>query len=346
MPSGTLRDIDAIYYSLHGALASETELDPEGYLLAETRKIVGEKVPVVISMDLHGIITDRILEHVDALTLYHTYPHVDFYQTGERAARLLLRIIDGEVKPVAVRVRIPALVRGYELITDTGMFGECVRKTIAFENSPGGLSGGMFIGNPFTDVPELCSNVYLCSDNDPDRAEREAIAIAKQFWDMREHLQQPLTSLTESVQIAMRPRDAWSWWTRPMQPVPGLRATATRFFVRSSKPDIRSTALIPIVDRPAVEEAFKAGVGAPFGRTSAAAWIRDSLRSKWNCGFVCYRMAIFGTNRMAAIGMEDVQPSCSPVTTRSSPPVALSVCTTAHCFSRTVKTPLYSRPQW
>ena len=61
-------DIDAIYYSLHGALASETELDPEGYLLAETRRIVGERMPIVISMDLHGILTDRILEHVDALT--------------------------------------------------------------------------------------------------------------------------------------------------------------------------------------------------------------------------------------------------------------------------------------
>src|SRR5688572_885526 len=71
-------DIDAVYYSLHGSLASETELDPEGYLLAETRKIVGERMPIVISMDLHGVLTDRILEHVDALTLYHTYPHVDF----------------------------------------------------------------------------------------------------------------------------------------------------------------------------------------------------------------------------------------------------------------------------
>src|SRR6476660_1488760 len=43
------RDIDAIYFSLHGALASETEYDPEGFLLAETRRIVGEKMPIVIS---------------------------------------------------------------------------------------------------------------------------------------------------------------------------------------------------------------------------------------------------------------------------------------------------------
>lgn len=262
---GALRnagDIHAIYYSLHGALASETELDPEGYLLAETRKIVGERMPLVISMDMHGIVTDRILENVDALTLYHTYPHVDFYQTGERAARLLLRIIDGNVKPVSVRVRIPALVRGYELITDAGMFGECVRKAIAFENSPGGLSGGMFIGNPFTDVPELCSNVYLCADNDPDQAEREAIAIATQFWDMREHLQQPLTSLKESVHIAIGAQGRVVLVDAADATSSGASGDSNAILRALVQAGYRKTVLIPIVDRPAVEEAFEAGVGS------------------------------------------------------------------------------------
>ena len=83
-------EVDAIYFSLHGALAAQSEHDVEGYLLAETRKIVGERMPVVISLDLHGILTDQMLRHSDAVVVYHTYPHVDFFQTGERAARLLL----------------------------------------------------------------------------------------------------------------------------------------------------------------------------------------------------------------------------------------------------------------
>src|SRR5690606_15889268 len=33
--------VDAVYFSLHGAMASEEEPDPEGYFLAETRKLVG-----------------------------------------------------------------------------------------------------------------------------------------------------------------------------------------------------------------------------------------------------------------------------------------------------------------
>jgi microcystin degradation protein MlrC len=191
--------IDGIYFGLHGALAAETQEDVEGWLLAETRKIVGERLPLVISLDLHGILTDSMLRHADAAVVYHTYPHVDFYQTGERAARLLLRILDGSVQPVAARVPIPALVRGNELITATGRFGECVGAAIEVENSKGGLSAGMFIGNPFTDVSDLGSNALVVTDDDPVRAEREAIRIADMFWAMREHLRQPLTPLLESV---------------------------------------------------------------------------------------------------------------------------------------------------
>ncbi|MBL8222715.1 MAG: M81 family metallopeptidase, partial [Bryobacterales bacterium] len=89
------RDVDAIYFSLHGALASETEHDAEGYLLQETRKIVGEQIPIVTSLDLHGILTDRIIRHSNAVVLYHTYPHVDFHETGARSARLLVKILRG-----------------------------------------------------------------------------------------------------------------------------------------------------------------------------------------------------------------------------------------------------------
>lgn len=143
--------VDGVYFCMHGAMASEQELDPEGWLLAESRRLLGEKVPIVVSLDLHGIPTDRMWEHSDAIVAYHTYPHVDFFETGQRAARLLLRIVRGEVRPVTAKVAIPALVRGDELITTTGSFGGCIRMAQGAESTAPGLSAGMFIGNPFTD---------------------------------------------------------------------------------------------------------------------------------------------------------------------------------------------------
>jgi microcystin degradation protein MlrC len=261
--------VDGIYLCLHGALAGESEHDVEGYLLAETRKIVGEKMPVVISLDLHGILTDLMLSHCNAAVVYHTYPHVDFFQTGERAARLLLRILAGEVKPVTARVPIPALVRGNELITATGRFGQCVREAVEVENSEGGVSGGMFIGNPFTDVPDLCSNAFIVTDNNPQRAEREAIRIANLFWAMREHLHQPLTPLRESVHRAAEATGRVVLVDAADATSSGASGDSNAILRALLEANYRRTVLIPIVDAPAVEEAFRAGVGstvhAPIG---------------------------------------------------------------------------------
>src|SRR4051794_1438997 len=98
--------VDGAYFALHGAMASTQEEDPEGYFLQEARKVLGERIPIVASFDLHGILTDRMLQHADAIVVYHTYPHVDFSETGQRAARLLLRLLRKEVRPMTARVVI------------------------------------------------------------------------------------------------------------------------------------------------------------------------------------------------------------------------------------------------
>ena len=256
------RDADAIYFCLHGAFAAEGEPDIEGYLLEQTRAIVGERTPIVTSLDLHGIVTDRILRHSDAVVLYHTYPHVDFFETGERSARLLLRLLGGGVRPVTARVEIPALVRGNELKTSTGRFGQCVRECIALENGPGGLSAGMFIGNPFTDVPELCSNVLVVTDNDADRASENALRIAAQFWEMRQHLHQPLTGLRESVEMAARATGRVVLVDAADATSSGASGDSNAILRALLDYGYQRTALIPLVDSPAVAQAVAAGVGA------------------------------------------------------------------------------------
>ena len=132
---GHKEGVDAFYFSLHGAMAATQELDPEGYLLQEARKLLGGEIPIVISLDLHGILTERMLQHCDALTIYHTYPHVDFFDTGARTARLLLRILDQDLKPVIARVVVPALVRGDQLKTATGIYGKSIRKAQDLERT-------------------------------------------------------------------------------------------------------------------------------------------------------------------------------------------------------------------
>ncbi|MDB5338410.1 MAG: microcystin degradation protein MlrC [Planctomycetaceae bacterium] len=255
--------VDAAFFSLHGAMQAESEDDPEGYLLREARRILGERIPFVVSLDLHGILTDRMLEHSDAVVCYHTYPHVDFFQTGARAAGLLLKILKGHARPVTARVKIPALVRGDELITDKGSIRECIQLSQQLEASEKGLSAGVMWGNPFTDVPELRTNSIVCMDGDEAAAREQALELARRFWKHHSKMQVPLTSLTESVRqaaeiksgtvVMMDAADATS---------SGASGDSNAILGELIRQGYRGTALIPIVDPTAVRQAFEAGVGA------------------------------------------------------------------------------------
>ena len=86
--------LDGVYLDLHGAMVTETHDDGEGELLRRVREVVGARVPVVASLDLHANVTRQMVDLADALSIYRTYPHVDMAQTGARAARLLDRLLD------------------------------------------------------------------------------------------------------------------------------------------------------------------------------------------------------------------------------------------------------------
>ncbi len=253
--------IDAVYFSLHGAMGSAGEHDPEGYLLEACRGIFGPKIPIVISLDLHGILTARMLRQIDGLTIYHTYPHVDFAETGERAARLLLRILAG-AKPRIARVVVPALVRGDELITESGVYGGVIRQAQALERSGDVLAAGFMIGNPFTDVPELCSQAIVVTDGDAERAEREALRLAARFWPDRALMQGRLVTLEESIAKA-KLLDGPAIFTDAADATSsGASGDSNAILAALLRAGYQGKALLPIVDPPAVAAAFKAGVGA------------------------------------------------------------------------------------
>ena len=259
--------VDAVYLCMHGAMASQEELDPEGFLIAETRRVLGDDVPIVVSLDLHGILTDRMVEHSDAIVAYHTYPHVDFFETGERAARLLLKILDG-ARPVTAKVAIPALVRGDELITATGLFGNSIRIAQQVESGPQGLSAGMFIGNPFTDVPALQTYSFVVTDNDIAFSEREALRIAESFWPNRHRMKVPLVSLEEMAARMMQPSGGTIALVDAADATSsGASGDSNAILRKLIECGYRGRTLLPIVDAPAVKQAMTAGIGATIRTT-------------------------------------------------------------------------------
>ena len=85
--------VDGVYLDLHGAMVTEAHDDGEGEILRRVREVVGARVPVAASLDLHCNFTRAMFDHCDALVAYRTYPHVDMADTGARAALLLDRML-------------------------------------------------------------------------------------------------------------------------------------------------------------------------------------------------------------------------------------------------------------
>ena len=279
--------VDGIYLSLHGAMAAVDEDDPEGLLLTEIRAIVGEAVPLVVSLDLHGILTERMLAQSDAIVAYHTYPHVDFAETGARAARLLLKIMAGEASPVTAYVPIPALVRGDELKTATGLFGRMIRQAQSIEASPGGLSAGMFIGNPFTDVADLRSNAFVVTDGDAARAEREAVALAQDFWSVHEQLQAELVTLPAAIEATKAAQGTVILVDAADATSSGASGDSNLIVAGLLDAGYTGRVLAPVVDPQAVAGGLCRGRGRDHRRRRwAGNWIRaDSSRCR--CGREC-----------------------------------------------------------
>ncbi|AWT60474.1 MAG: hypothetical protein DF168_01688 [Candidatus Moanabacter tarae] len=255
-------NIDGVCLCLHGAMAGEAEDDPEGRVVQGVRKHVGN-VPLTAPMDLHGIITERMLEGINAISFLHTYPHVDGRETGQRAAKNLLGIMDGKIKnPVTARVKIPLLARGNELITSTGRFGEAMRICQEIEASPGGIAAGVNIGNPFTDVPDLRSNAIVTVDGDQAWANEEALKLARFMWDNRNLWFADLTSMKRIVLKAEEQEGLTVCGDPADSTASGSSGDSNEILKGLLKYGYKKRALIPIVDAPAVFEAFKQGVGS------------------------------------------------------------------------------------
>jgi microcystin degradation protein MlrC len=102
--------LDAVYLDLHGAAVAQQVDDSEGELIARIRAIVGDALPIVVSLDLHANVTKRMLALADALVSYRTYPHVDMAKTGALAADLLERRMARGSKEPMHSIRFPYLI--------------------------------------------------------------------------------------------------------------------------------------------------------------------------------------------------------------------------------------------
>jgi microcystin degradation protein MlrC len=192
--------LDGVLLSHHGSMAAIGEDDPEGDIAAAARQIVGPGVPIAMTLDLHGNITARMVENTTALLGYEQYPHYDALETGQRAARLLLRTVRDEVRPAMAYARLPMILTGFHGSTfGDGPFARLMRKAKALEQASAILSISLSYVGSYIDMPDMGSGAVVITDDDESTAVSEARRLAEVFWASRREFDVEALTVAEAV---------------------------------------------------------------------------------------------------------------------------------------------------
>ncbi len=164
---------DAIMLDLHGAMVVEDSDDGEGDLLERIRTIA-PRTPLALALDLHANVSDKMARNADILIGFKTYPHVDMVATGEHAARLLFRLLDGDIEPRIALARPGVLAQTLCQNTEIpGAMRDAVRLARALEQR-GALAASVFGGFYLADVADAGMSVVVVADRDVETAARWA----------------------------------------------------------------------------------------------------------------------------------------------------------------------------
>jgi microcystin degradation protein MlrC len=180
--------VDGVYLDLHGAMEVEQPGggwdDGEGDLAAAVRRVVGERVPIAASLDLHGNLSPELIAACDVLTALRTAPHRDGEATRRRAIGHLLRCLREGRRPVTAMLKPPILLPGEWAVTDVEPAGSLYAGLAELERRPGLLDGSIMIGCAWTDSRHTSTAALVVAWERED-AEREASALAEQLWRRR-----------------------------------------------------------------------------------------------------------------------------------------------------------------
>jgi len=179
--------IDAVFLLLHGAMATDKEVDPEGEFLERLKPLLPKGTPIFGVFDLHANFTQRIIDLSDCLVAYRENPHVDAREATMRAADLLDRCLRTKTIPKHYWRRPPLMWPPTGLGTaDTPMKDlEAMARRIEAE-VPGVWVANVIAGFAFADAPDVGVSFSIVSDGDPkaveaalDKLEAEAIRLRK-----------------------------------------------------------------------------------------------------------------------------------------------------------------------
>ncbi|MDP9571770.1 UNVERIFIED_ORG: microcystin degradation protein MlrC [Agrobacterium larrymoorei] len=255
--------LDGLYLAMHGAMNVEGMDDAEGDWIANARSIIGPDIPLAVSYDLHGNVTQKIVDQIDIFAAYRTAPHIDVRETMVRTWSMLIRALKTGEKPGVAWAPVPVLLPGEKTSTEDEPAKSLYHRLPEHDRIDGVWDANLMVGYVWADEPRATACAVVTGSN-PEAAKRAAEEIALSYWRAREDFRfGPVTGDLENMldlaeKAETQPVILADSGDNPTGGGVGDRADVLKSLILRG---FEGAVIGGITDRPAVEACFAAGIG-------------------------------------------------------------------------------------
>lgn len=255
--------LDGVYLALHGAMFVDGMFDAEGDLISAVREVVGPDAIIAASYDLHGNVSQRIIDNLDIFSTYRTAPHIDVPDTMRRAVTMLVRAISTGVRPGLIWAPVPVLLPGERTSTQDEPARSFYAQLHQVEEPSGIWDASFQVGYVWADEPRATACAVI-TGTDRVAMERASVRLAQHYWDLRDQFVFGMEtgSIKECVARAVASQ------TRPVvlaesgdNPTGGGVGDRAEMLSALIDAGAKETIFAGIADAAATEAAYAAGLG-------------------------------------------------------------------------------------
>ncbi|QGY31563.1 M81 family metallopeptidase [Pantoea cypripedii] len=285
-----LLPVDGVYLAMHGAVYVEGMEDAEGDWITATRELVGNDCPITVSYDLHGNVTQRIIDAIDMFSTYRTAPHIDVEETMRRSVAMLVQSLHSGVKPGVVWAPIPVVLPGERTSTEDEPAKSLYARLPAINAIEHIWDASLMVGYVWADEPRATAAAIMTGTDAAVLAE-QAAKLALAYWQAREQFS--FGCVTGSTEECVRMAIASP--THPViladsgdNPTGGGVGDRGDMLAELIRQGAQGVIVAGITDKPATDAAFAAGIGATLQLTIGATL--DPAGGKASAQFVVTRL--------------------------------------------------------
>ncbi|NMO49847.1 M81 family metallopeptidase [Actinoplanes sp. TBRC 11911] len=196
--------LDGMLLDFHGAMSVVGRDDAEGDLVTAIRSAIGPQAFISAAMDLHGNVSRVLFDACDLLTCYRTAPHVDVWETRERAASNLVGALRRGERPHKALVHVPILLPGEQTSTREEPARGLYARIPDIEARDGIIDAAVWIGFAWADQAR-CRGAVVVTGHSPDAVAGAARELGSQFWAARHEFAfvAPTGTMDECLDVAV-----------------------------------------------------------------------------------------------------------------------------------------------